>query len=195
MVEMLSDGRERLHVLFFYPLPVVGTIGGVLRGSGQNSIFATHVYMWRCGHLSAPRNCGAVGSSSESHVEGQSEGALAGGTLAGGGKGGGALSSTKGGLASLHKLLGSATAAAQAERDVARVRLKLPADATWCTAALREEQPTPTAVSKGALARPEPALCSLYVLTERGDFFRYSIDPVNGTSTLQDERRLLDANS
>ena len=40
MVEMSSDGRERVHVLVFSTLPVMGTIGGALRGSGQNSIFA-----------------------------------------------------------------------------------------------------------------------------------------------------------
>ena len=38
MVEMSSDGRERVHVLFFYPLRVVGTFGGALRGSGQKLI-------------------------------------------------------------------------------------------------------------------------------------------------------------
>ena len=44
MVEMSSDGRERLHVLVFNPLQVVGTIGGALRGSGQKLVFAVWVY-------------------------------------------------------------------------------------------------------------------------------------------------------
>ena len=44
MVEMSSDGRERLHVLIFNLLLVVGTIGGAVRGSGQKLIFAVPVY-------------------------------------------------------------------------------------------------------------------------------------------------------
>ena len=45
VVETSSDGRGRLHVMFLYQVRVVGTVGGALRGSGQDLVFAVHVYM------------------------------------------------------------------------------------------------------------------------------------------------------
>ena len=44
MVETSSDGRERVHVMFVCQVRVVGTVGGALRGSGQELVFTVPVY-------------------------------------------------------------------------------------------------------------------------------------------------------
>ena len=45
MVETSSDGRERLSMLVFHPLRVVGTAGDAPIGPGQILIFAVQVYL------------------------------------------------------------------------------------------------------------------------------------------------------
>lgn len=156
------------------------------------------VHVWRCAHQSGPQGGSSTDASGEGEGEVRSEGDDERGgpsrSASGRRASGGFASATSSGLASLHKLLGSATAAAQAERDVAHVRLKPQTGATWCVAALREELPAAAAAaeSAGAPSAVKPR-CSLYVLTQKGEFFRYELDPASGTCSLQDERRLLAA--
>ena len=40
-----SDGRERVHVFIVCQVRVVGTVGGAPNSSGQELVFAAHVYM------------------------------------------------------------------------------------------------------------------------------------------------------
>ena len=40
MCKTMSDGRERLHVMFVCQVRVVGTVGGAPRGSGEDLVFA-----------------------------------------------------------------------------------------------------------------------------------------------------------
>ena len=51
-------------------------------------------------------------------------------------RGRGAASQRSGALGGLRSWMGTTVAAAQAERDVARVKLKMTRGASWCTAAI-----------------------------------------------------------
>ena len=74
-------------------------------------------------------------------------------------------------------LFGRGRAAAAAERDLASVKLKNAGNSGgWCIAAIREDSAADT--------------CSMYVVSARGEFFIYALDPSSGTCSLQDERRL-----
>ena len=44
MYKTMSDGRERVHVMFVCQVRVVGTIGGAPIGPGQKLVFAVRVY-------------------------------------------------------------------------------------------------------------------------------------------------------
>ena len=133
------------------------------------------VHIWRCGRAGRPESP-PLGDEIRSS------------------SGGGAASSRKsGGLKSITQWLSAASASASAERDLARVRLKLPADASWCVATLREESGGDQNEHVEGDGRRSGHSCSLYVLTARGEFFVYSLDVASGACTLQDERRLLPA--
>jgi hypothetical protein len=62
------------------------------------------------------------------------------------------------------------------ERDIGRVHVKLPADASWCAAAIHDDG---------------GGRHSLYVVTARGEFTAYALDGLTGECTKRDERRLL----
>jgi hypothetical protein len=82
-----------------------------------------------------------------------------------------------GGIASW---VSAAASSAQGERDVLRVKLRLPSGSRWCSAVIRE----------GAMADGRAAM---YVVTQSGAWYSYTLDVGRGSYTLQDERRLLPA--
>ena len=45
MCKTMSDGRERVHVMFVCQVRVVGTVGGAPIGPGQKLVFAVQVYL------------------------------------------------------------------------------------------------------------------------------------------------------
>ena len=49
MCKTMSDGRERVHVMFVCHERVVGTVGGVPIGSGQKLVFSGQVYLTPAG--------------------------------------------------------------------------------------------------------------------------------------------------
>ena len=72
---------------------------------------------------------------------------------------------------------------ASAERDFARVRLKLPPGSTWCSAVV---QSAPSSAPEAARR-----MASLHVVTGRGEYYMYALNLGSGACLLQDERRLL----
>ena len=126
---------------------------------------------------------GGGGGGARGSVDG---GAAGGGAGAEGGggliqvlrRGAGAAAAPAGALGSVRSLVRTMASSVQAQRDIARVRLKLPPGATtmWCAVAIRDD-----ALGGAAGGERDGARAALHVVTQRGAYYAYRLD-LRGTS-------------
>jgi autophagy-related protein 18 len=115
-----------------------------------------------------------------------------------------AAAASEGGALSRRRLLslrGLLDASATAERDLCRVKLRLPPKANWCAAAILDQRSEAErgesglaggdAVGGGGGVGGGEGGASLFVVTQHGEFYAFDLDVASGKCRLRDERRLL----